>query len=106
MKITVGKNLKCKIKTEVRALLTEISKDKLRASEGIAEEPGHRVSSLLKKRAAKINFQNKNGEHNLQPKPPGHRLQANGAPVRGEAVGQASMVSRPRMPVNVPSLSL
>ena len=58
----------------VRALLAEISKDKLRSDEGIAEQPVHRVSGLLKEVSAKINFQNKNGKHNLQSQPPDHRF--------------------------------
>ncbi len=73
----------------MRSLFTEISKDKLRAGEGVAEKPVHCVPGLLKKRSAELNLQNKNGEGNLQPQPPGHRLRANGATVRGESVGQA-----------------
>ncbi len=80
--------LKCKIESQMRALLSEIAKHKLRSGKCVTEHGVHGISGLLKKDPAHVHFENKKGEHNLQAKPPADRLQADRLAVGGKNVAE------------------
>jgi hypothetical protein len=67
-------NLERKIKTQMRSLFAKISKDKLRADKGIAEQAVDSVASLLEEGTAEFNLENKKGEGNLQAEAPAYRF--------------------------------
>jgi hypothetical protein len=68
----------------MRALLAQIAKHKLRTYEGVTQQFVHSVSGMLKDAAANVDAQHKYRESKLQAQSPDHRLDPNGAAIRGE----------------------
>src|ERR1700722_5661669 len=83
-----GQHLKRENKTDARPLLAQRSKDEFRTDKGIVEHAIGSVSSDLKDATPKVHAQYKNGENYLQAESPSHGLEANGAAVGGEQIGE------------------
>ena len=62
-------------------LLAEFTEYKLRADEGVAEQPVHHVASFLKNPPAGFDSQYKYCKSELQAQAPRHGFQANGATI-------------------------
>src|SRR5208282_736085 len=73
----------------MRASLTNVSENKLRADIGIGEQAVDRVARFLEYGPSQLNLQDEHGKSDLQSQAPSHRLETNGAPVRGKNVAQS-----------------
>src|SRR5579885_1278872 len=82
-------HLKSEDEPDAGTLLAQRSEDEFRADEGVAEHLVGRVSNRLKSTAAVLDPQNEDREGKLQAQAPGHRLDADGAPVAREHKRQA-----------------